>query len=236
MYPDRLEFKKDPFRGFDGRCRLLSAVLLISAAITAADYVTPGGIILGCLLVLSREARVTVRRLIPVNVMTAVLWLPAAAGFDPSAALRYTLRINCAALISMCFVFPMGISPLAAALAGLKAPSKLAALFILTCRYIFLLHDRLFTALASMGLRGTIHNHLYRWRSISAVFASVLTGALFRGEKIRAAMVCRGFDGVFPVTVVLKWKFRDTLLLAACAAFSAFVIIKGYGEIWKSWF
>jgi cobalt/nickel transport system permease protein len=167
--------------------------------------------------------------------MTAALWLPVAAGFDPYMALRYTLRINCAALLSMCLVFPMGISPFAAALAGLKIPRKLISLFILTCRYIFLLHERLFTALASMRLRRTIHNDMYRWRSISAVFASVLAGAVFRGEKIWAAMVCRGFDGTFPVTAVLRWKFRDSLLLAACAVFSAWVILNE-GGIWKSWF
>ncbi|MDR2257665.1 MAG: energy-coupling factor transporter transmembrane protein EcfT [Treponema sp.] len=227
MYPDRLEYKKDPFRGFDGRCRLLSAFLLIAAVVRAAGFFTLGGVIGGCFLILIREARVTARRLAPVNLMTAALWLPVAAGFDPYTALRYTLRINCAALLSMCLVFPMGISPFAAALAGLKVPRKLIALFLLTCRYIFLLYERLFTALASMGLRRTIHNDVYRWRSISAVFASVLTSAFVRGEKTRAAMVCRGFDGTFPVTAVLKWKFRDTLLLAACAAFSAWVVLSG---------
>ncbi|MDR0624776.1 MAG: energy-coupling factor transporter transmembrane protein EcfT [Treponema sp.] len=235
MYPDRLEYKKDPFRRFDGRCRLLSAFFLIAAVIRAAGFFTLGGVILGCVLILIREARVTARRLVPVNLMTAALWLPVAAGFDPYMALRYTLRINCAALLSMCLVFPMGISLFAASLGGLKVPRKLISLFILTCRYIFLLYDRLFTALAAMGLRRTIHNDVYRWRSISAVFASVLTGALFRGEKIWAAMVCRGFDGTFPVTAVLKWKFRDSLLLAAGAAFFAWVILNG-GVLWKSWF
>jgi cobalt/nickel transport system permease protein len=233
MYPDRLEYKKDAFRVFDGRCRLLSAFLLTAAAITTTSCLTLAGMILGCLPVLFREARVTLRRLIPVNTMAAALWLPAALGFDPSLALLYTLRLNCAALLSMCLVFPMGISLFAASMAGLKAPRKITALVILTCRYIFLLYERLFTALASMRLRCSIQHDLYRWRSISAVFASVLTGAVFRGKKIQAAMVCRGFDGTFPVTVALQWKFRDSLLLAACAALSAFIIIQGSG-LWKS--
>jgi cobalt/nickel transport system permease protein len=233
MYPDRLEFKKDPLRLFDGRCRMLSAFLLTAAAISTTSYLALAAIIAGCLPVLLREARTSLLRLIPVNAMAAALWLPVAAGFDPSLALLYTLRINCAALLSMCLVFPMGVSLFAASLAGLNVPRSLTALFILTCRAIFLLYERLFTALASMRLRCTIQNDLYRWRSISAVFASVLSGAVIRGEKLRIAMMCRGFDGAFPVTVTFRWKFRDSLLLAACAVLSALIIIREAGP-WKS--
>jgi cobalt/nickel transport system permease protein len=86
-----------------------------------------------------------------------------------------------------------------------------------------------------MGLRCPRRGDLYHWRSLAAVFAAALAGALFRGKKVWAAMRCRGFDGAFPATVVLKWRFRDSLLLTACTAFSALVIMDEYG-IWKSWF
>lgn len=226
MYLDRLEYKKDTLRIFDGRCRLLSLILLAAAVLHTTRYIIIGGIALLCLAALAREIRVTALRLAPVNIMSAALWLPVAIGFEPSKALLYTLRINAAALLSMCLVFPLGISALAASMTGLGAPPKLISLLILTHRYIFFLHDRLFTALVSMRLRAARQNggDLYRWRSISAVFASALTSALFRGQKVRAAMLCRGFDGAFPVTAPLKWKLRDSLLLAACAVFSALII------------
>ena len=238
MYLDRLEYKRDTLCIFDGRCRLLSFILLAAAVLSTPSYAITGGAALLCMAALIREIRVTALRLIPVNVMSAALWLPVAFGFAPSKALLYTLRINCAALLSMCFVFPMGVSALAASMAGLGAPKKLISLFLLTYRYIFFLYERLFSALTSMRLRCTLQNDLYRWRSISAVFATALTGALFRGKKVWAAMLCRGFDGAFPVTVLLKWKFRDSLLLAACAVFAALlIIIEGGGAgIWKSWF
>jgi cobalt/nickel transport system permease protein len=245
MYLPRLEFKKDPLRGFDGRCRLLSAFILISAAVTTTSFFILVGIIVLCLPALIREPRVTLPRLAAVNSMAVALWLPVAAGFDPSGvlltkALLYTLRLNCAALLAMVLVVPMGISVLAASMAGLKVPGKMVSLFLLTYRCIFLLHDRLFTALGSMGLRCTIKSDIYRWRSLAAVFASVLAGAAFRGKKVWTAMVCRGFDGTFPVTAALVWRFRDGLFLAACAVFLALVIlnerqINGYG-IWKNWF
>jgi cobalt/nickel transport system permease protein len=235
MYPGRLEYKRDALRIFDGRCRLLSALALTAAALRTTSFFILGGIVILCLPALIREARITARRLVPVNGMALALWLPAAFGFDPSLALLYTLRLNCAALVSMCFVFPMGISRLAAALAGLRAPPKMISLFILTHRYIFLLYQGFFTALTSMRLRCTIGNDLYRWRAIAAVFASVLTGAVFRGKQVWAAMVCRGFDGTFPITLKPEWKLRDGLLLTACAALSALIIAGEYG-IWKSWF
>jgi cobalt/nickel transport system permease protein len=238
MYLDRLEFKRDTLRIFDGRCRLLSFVLLTAAVIGGAGYVLNGVLALVCLAALAREIRVTASRLIPVNLMTLALWLPVAFGFDPRKALLYTLRINCAALLSMWFVFPMGISALAASMAGLGAPPKLISLFMLSYRYIFFLYDRLFTALAAMRLRCTPHNDLYRWRSIAAVFAAALTRALFRGRMVWAAMRCRGFDGAFPVTAALDWKLRDSLLLAVCAAAAVLGgcgIFDGDG-IWKNWF
>jgi cobalt/nickel transport system permease protein len=235
MYPGRLEYKTDPLGGSDGRCRLLSALVLTIAVLASASYAVLGGLAFCCLVLLIRELRTTLLRLVPVNGIAAALWLPVAFGFDPSRALLYTLRINCAALLSMCLVVPMGISLFAAALAALKAPRKLIALFILSFRYIFLLSGRLSTALASMRLRCTIQNDRYRWRSLAAVFASVLTSAVYRGKIIGTAMVCRGFDGTFPATVVLRWKLRDSVLLAACVAFSVVLITYERG-IWKSWF
>jgi cobalt/nickel transport system permease protein len=243
MYLPRLEYKKDALRGFDGRCRLLSAFILISAAVTTNSFFILGGIIVLCLPVLIREPRATLPRLAAVNTMALALWLPAAAGFDPSGvlsskvllsrALLYTLRLNCAALLAIWFVVPMGISVLAASMAGLKVSGKLVSLFLLTYRCIFLLHDRLFTALSSMALRCTIKNDLYRWRSLAAVFASVLAGAAFRGKKVWTAMACRGFDGTFPVTAVLVWRFRDSLLLVVCAVFSALVIFNEFFNFLK---
>lgn len=221
MYLDRLEFKKDILKSFDGRCRLLSAAFVIISVVSIRDVVLLSGAALVLLCAAPGEFRVTVRRLVPVNMMAVLLWLPLIAGFNPQSALLYTLRINCAALAYMRFVAPMGISLIASSMSVLRAPEKLVSLFVLTYRYIFLLYEGLATALAAMRLRLPENTAVYQWRSLAAVFAAALTRATFRSEKIRIAMLNRGFDGGFPVTFSFVWRTRDTVLLTLSAGFFA---------------
>ena len=225
MYFDRLGYKKDRFAQFDDRCRLIVTVLLIAAMVSTTSIVTPCVCILLCLTVLMSDIRVTVLRLLPVNIMVVALWLPVIVGFNQDKAFLYTLRINCAALLYMCFIGPLNVSRLASSMTTLKTPEKLVALFILTHRYIYLLYKGLSTALISMKLRLTEHNHTHTWRSLSAVFATTLTRAVLRAEIISSAMINRGFDGGFPVTIKLQWKLIDSILLAVAVSLAAFVFI-----------
>jgi cobalt/nickel transport system permease protein len=218
MYLDRLEFKNDLLKSFDGRCRLLSAALVIIAVVSVRDVVLLSVTALA-LLCAAREFRVTIRRLVPVNMMAVLLWLPLAAGFSPHGALLYTLRINCAALAYMRFVAPMGISLIASSMSVLGLPEKLVSLFVLTYRYIFLLYEGLAAALMAMRLRLPEHTILSQWRSLAAVFAAALARSLFRSEKIKIAMLNRGFEGAFPVTVSFAWRVRDSVLLAFSVCF-----------------
>jgi cobalt/nickel transport system permease protein len=218
MYLDRLEFKKDPLRSFDGRCRLLAAALVILTVAGITNTALLCAAALALLAALFQELNVAFRRLVPVNLMAVALWLPVVAGFSPHSALLYTLRINCAALAYMCMVTPMGISRIASSMSALKTPEKLVSLFVLTHRYIFLLHGGFATALVSMRLRLPESATLRQWRSLAAVFAATLARAAFRAEKVNIAMSSRGFDGSFPVTVSFRWRTRDSVLLAACAA------------------
>jgi cobalt/nickel transport system permease protein len=172
-----------------------------------------------CLALLFRDLRVTLLRLIPVNMMMAAVWLSVPFGLSSRSALLYTLRVNAAALLSMVFIIPMGIGAIASSMAMLKVPPKLVSLFVLTYRCLFLMRGRISTALVSMKLRsperGTIW---YRWRSFAAVFASTMAGAVFRAHRVTQAMIVRGFDGVFPVTRPFNWRLCDTVTLVLCAA------------------
>ena len=109
-------------------------------------------------------------------------------------------------------------------MSALKLPEKLVALFVLTYRYIFLLYQGLAAALTAMRLRLPENNTLSQWRSLAAVFATTLTRAAFRSEKIRIAMLNRGFEGRFPVTLSFTWRLRDSALLAVSACFFAGLI------------
>ncbi|MDR2516602.1 MAG: energy-coupling factor transporter transmembrane protein EcfT [Spirochaetaceae bacterium] len=218
MYLDRLEFASDPLRGFDGRCRVLAATAVISAAVITVNIVLLCGMIAISLALLCREIRVTALRLVPVNMMTLLLWVPVLAGASPGNMAIYTLRINAAALFYMLFLCPLRVSVLASAMTALHAPEKLTALFVLTWRYIFLLYGGIAASLASMRQRQRGGGHLRRWRSLAAVFSTAIVRAVFRAEQVSRAMINRGFDGAFPPTAVFSWRLRDSLLLAGSMA------------------
>ncbi|GHV82943.1 hypothetical protein AGMMS50212_02830 [Spirochaetia bacterium] len=225
MYLERLEYKKDFFKGFDGRCRIISAFFIIAALTGTNNFFVLICIILLCIIVLVREFYITLWRLLPVNIFIITLWLPALVSGNFYSAILYTLRINCAALLYMCFVIPMSISEIACSLSKLKTPDKLITLFILTYRYVFLLNEKFFTALKSMRLRNQLKSNLSVWRSLGAVFSSAIVSAIIRGKKVWTAMQSRGFDGSFPITVTFKWRLRDTALLLFSIISSAFIVI-----------
>ncbi|MDR2802941.1 MAG: energy-coupling factor transporter transmembrane protein EcfT [Treponema sp.] len=229
MYLDRLEYKNDPLLPVDGRCRFISAAFFIVAAVYSTSLTVLAGLILLCLFVLLRELRVTFLRLIPVNMMTAAFWLTVPFGFSINSAIIYTLRINAAALIYMIFIIPMGIGAIASSMTKLRIPEKLVSLFILSYRYIFLLGERLSVTLISMKLRSPESGVVNLWRSFAAVFASTIVRAVYRAQKVSTAMVSRGFDGVFPVTLIFKWRLMDTAVLALSVIVSALTIYFGTG-------
>jgi cobalt/nickel transport system permease protein len=224
MYLDRLEYKKDFLRFVDGRCRFVSAVALIIGAVYTTSIAALSVGIAACLILLCREPRVTAVRLLAVNAVTAAVWVSLVIGMEAGRALLYTLRINAAALLYMAFVIPMGAGAIAQSLLGLRVPDKLASLFVLTYRSLFLMGGRLSTALVSMRLRSPENGTFRQWRSFAAVFASVTAAAVFRSRRVSLAMMARGFDGALPRTRKYEWKPRDTAVLVLCASASLLAV------------
>jgi cobalt/nickel transport system permease protein len=228
VFIDRLELNgRSPpvslLRRLDPRCRIVTAVALITLAVQLEASVSLIALILICLVFLVSALRVVLLRLLPVNVFTLALWLslPLGArfgGLSPAAALLYTLRINAAALLYMALVIPLGIGGLSNALSSLHIPPKLISLLLLTHRFIFVMYERVFSSALSLRIRkprGMTAPTL--WRSYAGLLSSSLIGADIRSRKVWTALVSRGFDGAFPVTEEFRWRARDTVALLSCA-------------------
>jgi cobalt/nickel transport system permease protein len=221
MYPDRLEFKNDPLKTFDPRCRIAAGMVFLFTVL----YITNSFLLL-CLIVsvtlwLFRDIRTVLLRLSALNLFCAMLFVTMPLGGEPlAAALLYALRINAAALLSMLFVVSMGIGNLVPALSKLKVPGKLVSLLMLSYRYLFVLYRRVFCSVLSIRLRRPRQTMTMTWRSYAAAFAAVFAGALFRSRKVKRAAGARGFDGVFPLTRTFRWKTRDSLACAGAALIS----------------
>ncbi|GHU70156.1 cobalt ECF transporter T component CbiQ [Spirochaetia bacterium] len=234
MYLDRLEFKNDPLSGvfcFDLRCRVISVFLLIAATLAVSNYYILALLIIILIFFLIKSIRIVLLRLLPVNIFTLMLWVSLPLGalitgnMDYSKALSealiLTLRINAAALLYMLFLIPIGISGLSNGLSKMGVPKKLVSLLILSYRFIFVMFERVYTAVISMKLRQSAGRTMKeQWRSYAAVFAASFLSAEFHSQKIWVAMQSRGFDGTFPITKTFCWKLPDTFLLAASMVFA----------------
>jgi cobalt/nickel transport system permease protein len=137
----------------------------------------------------------------------------------------------------MLFVVSLGIERLAPALTKLRVNAKLVSLLILSYRYVFIMHDRIFRSLLSMRLRRPRLTTTAAWRSYTALFASAFAGAFFRAQKISRAVKARGFDGVFPLTRSFRWKKRDTAVLILALGVSILLIYldRNFGQapVWR---
>jgi cobalt/nickel transport system permease protein len=208
--------------------------MLIIAAVNIQRFPLLLGLTAAPLLLLARDIKIVLPRLIPANLFCALLCITVPLGGGGFATvLCYTLRINAAALLGMLFIIPLGISGLASSLSALKTPPKLVSLLILTYRYLFVMYERVFASLLSIRLRRPCQTTGMGWRSYAAVFAAALAGALFRSRKVWLAMESRGFDGVFPITRSFAWKAGDTAALAACLAASIGLLLMDKGLFWN---
>ena len=140
-------------------------------------------------------------------------------------ALVYSLRINASALVYMALIIPLGIGGLTNALIKLRFPVKLAALFLLSYRYIFVMYQRVFVGVLSLRLRQPRQGVLGKWRSYAAVFGTALIGAIFRSQKIGRALQSRGFGGDLPLTRAFALKTGDLFFSGGALLLSAGMLV-----------
>jgi cobalt/nickel transport system permease protein len=125
------------------------------------------------------------------------------AGLSASAegvarALAILAKANAVTLAMLALMGSMEAVTLGHALARLGLPERFIALFLLTIRYIGVLHQefaRLRLAMRARGFR--MNTSLHTWRSMGWLVGMLLVSSLGRAERIHAAMRCRGFSGRF---------------------------------------
>lgn len=174
------------------------------------------------------------RRLFAVNGFIALLWLflpfslpgeallrlgPLAASREGMLlALAITLKSNALVLALLALVAPLPFPTAGHALHRLGAPGKLVQLLLLTWRYLALLEQefrRLRRAAALRGFRPRTDLHTYR--TFAWLLGMLLVRAVDRAERVRRAMVCRGFQGVFFSLHEFRLE-RGSLAFAAAVA------------------
>ncbi|MDR2480142.1 MAG: energy-coupling factor transporter transmembrane protein EcfT [Treponema sp.] len=231
----RLEIQHDLLKRFDPRARLAAGVFLLLIAVNVSKGIVLSGIISICLLLLCRDFIRAAKRLGPLEIFCGLFLVQALCGvLEPPAAAVFILRLNCAALIYMLAVVPLGTENFARTLVLLHVNKKLVSIVYLSCRYIHLMHDSVFFSIKAMRLRKNPHlkGTLFLWKSYAAVFAAALVKAFIKADNVTMALQKRGFDGIIPQTVQAEWGLKDTVLvLGAGTGLLVYGTYKTFGHL-----
>ena len=134
-------------------------------------------------------------------------------------ALVIVLRINAGILVTFALIGRLGSSGLARAMTGLGFPEKLAQILQMTVRYIALFDDeyhRLRRAMRARGFKPGSNRH--SWRSYGHLLGMLVLRSFERAERVRWAMLCRGFSGRFLTAEPRPLAPRDHAFAATAAA------------------
>jgi cobalt/nickel transport system permease protein len=234
--------RDSPLARIDARWRLAGLLAILAAA---AAVRTGGGALLAlaAALVLAALARMDwdwyAGRLLLVAAFLAAFVVPvpflARMGWAEGALLAGVLLLKALALFTLAAVLlvtaPVEVTLKAAH--GLRLPGLLTQLLLLSYRYLFVLGDelaRLRIALRVRGFRNRPNRHSYR--TVAAAAGTLVVRGHERGERIAAAMRCRGFDGRFRALVGFRTRAGDVLATAGMAAASAGLL--GLDWYWRS--
>jgi cobalt/nickel transport system permease protein len=201
----------------DPRIRLASAVLYSCTVAVCREF--PALLAaLGIAITLIAVARLRIievfKRLLVVNALVVFIWTVIPFTFPGEALFRFgplsaaregvelaaqiTLKSNAIVLAFMATVATMPFATAGHALHRLRVPDKIVHLLLMTYRYIFVLEQeylRLARAAAIRGFRPGTNLHTYR--TYAYLVGMLFVKAVDRAERVRWAMLCRGFQRRF---------------------------------------
>ena len=186
---------------------------------------------LGIVLTARIPLREIFRRLVPVNVMILFLWffLPftiegkSLFNIGPLAvthegliyACRISIKSNAMMLMLISLIASTPIFTLGHALLELKISKKLVHLFFFTYRYIHVMdkeYIRLINAIKIRGFRPGTNLHTYK--TFAYIVGMLLIKSFDRMQRVRNAMLCRGFKGNFYIIKIFSFKKIDAVSIA----------------------
>jgi cobalt/nickel transport system permease protein len=189
------------------------------------------------LLLLARlSLREVILRLLVVNAFIVFLWLflPFTHGGEKLLsigpldatregilyALIITVKSNTIILALIALLATSPIVTLGHALSHLYVPDKLIHLLFFTVRYLQVLHleyDRLRAAMRIRAFKPGTNVHTYR--SFAYLIGMLLVKSFDRADRIRKAMLCRGFHGKYYLLSHFELQRMDVIMLVIMMLF-----------------
>jgi cobalt/nickel transport system permease protein len=201
----------------DPRIRLAAAVVYSCAVAVCREFpaLLSALVVAVALIALARlRAAEVFKRLLVVNGLVVFIWAVIPFTFPSEALFRLgpfnaardgvalaaqiTLKSNAIVIAFMALVATMPFATAGHALHRLRVPDKIVHLLLMTYRYIFVLEQeylRLARAAAIRGFRPGTNLHTYR--TYAYLVGMLFVKAIDRAERVRWAMLCRGFKRKF---------------------------------------
>jgi cobalt/nickel transport system permease protein len=206
-----------PLHRLDPRIRLASAAGYSCVLAVCREFpALLAALFLSMALVAAARLRIAevLKRLLVVNGLVVFIWAVIPFTFPGEALFRLgplhaaregielaaqiTLKTNAIILAFMALVATMPFATVGHALHRLRVPDKIVHLLLMTYRYIFVLeqeYQRLVRAARIRGFRPGTNLHTYR--TYAYLVGMLFVRAVDRAERVRWAMLCRGFKHKF---------------------------------------
>jgi cobalt/nickel transport system permease protein len=129
-------------------------------------------------------------------------------------AARISLKSNAIVTVLIALVASSSILTLGHAMHELRVPKKIVHLFFFTYRYIHVIgreYVRLVNAMKVRGFRPGTNMHSYK--TFAYLVGMLLVRSCDRAERVRNAMLCRGFRGRLYSLSDFSMKTRDVISL-----------------------
>lgn len=201
----------------DVRIKLLSALLLIIVLALSRSF-PPAltGFAMGSALVITAglDWRPVAKRLLLVNSFVIFLWITLPLSYPGSPlfsigpiafsrdgimlAALITIKANGSVLILMALIATSTVADLGYGLSRLKLPDSLCMLLLFSYRYIFVINQEYQRLLRAARLRSfQAGTNFHTYRTFGYLFGMTLVKSHHRADRVRQAMVLRGFQGRF---------------------------------------
>ncbi len=189
-----------------------------------------------CIVLLARvPMRQLLRRVMPVNVFVLFLWffLPLTLKGEPLFsvgplvwthegvlyAARISLKSNTIVAVLIALVGSTSILTIGHAMHELKISKKIVHLFFFTYRYVHVIHREYLRLVNAMKIRGfRPGTNMYTYKTYAYLVGILLVRSADRADRVRHAMLCRGFRGRLYSLSQFSLKTSDVISLIVMLA------------------
>lgn len=177
-------------------------------------------------------------RLLMVNLLILALWLTLPFTFEGKTlfslgpltatkegifrAAALTIKSNAIIMMLMAFIATMPVFTLGRALAYFHVPEKIVHLLSFTYRYIHVIHMEYSRLVNAIKIRGfDPGNNIHTYRTYAYIVGMLLLKSYDRANRVRQAMLCRGFKGKFYDLNEFSFRPLDWMIMV----FSLFAVL-----------